>query len=61
MKYPLIVCTAGFSVCQSWMNFWAENYGEMVVYNGEDCTPSSSDYVGGHAVKIVGYLLLIIV
>ena len=40
------------SVCQSFMTFYQQNSGPAV-YPGP-CSTSSPDYVGGHAVKIVG-------
>ena len=44
--------TAVFSVCKSFDTFFANN--PTGVYT-TDCTENSEDYIGGHAVKIVGY------
>jgi hypothetical protein len=41
------------SICQSFMTFY-QGVSGPAVYQGQ-CSPSSSDYLGGHAVKIVGY------
>jgi len=46
---PVVAC---FDVCQSFYNFF--NSPTSYAYT-TDCTPSSSDYVGGHAVTVVGW------
>jgi len=42
---------AGMYICNSFQTFYSNN--PTSVYTGT-CSPSSSDYQGGHAVKIVG-------
>jgi len=46
--------TAGFDVCQSFYDFYNVASNAALVYKGS-CTSSSSDYVGGHAISIVGW------
>jgi C1A family cysteine protease len=46
--------TAIFQVCQSFYNFFNDQSNKAQVYT-TSCTTSSSDYVGGHAISIVGW------
>jgi hypothetical protein len=46
--------TAIFDVCQSFYDFYSDRNNAGKVWPGT-CSSSASDYVGGHAIAVVGY------
>jgi hypothetical protein len=46
--------TAGYDICNSFYTFFNDANNAGKVYSTA-CSSSSSDYMGGHAVSIVGY------